>query len=479
VGAYQDLAQEVAGRANGALALLRQAQETGEPLTEAPGSPPSGATQRLRAQLDLVGDYLLVVDESGRTLYASPAVRRLDSANRAVLLVTGVGAALSAGSALLIDLGDDPVLVVARRDPQLAGIGRVIAASSAQEAELAPRELFRTAVVGLPFILLLSVGASYLIAGRTFRPVERIIDEVAAISDGRSLHRRLPVEEGEDELGRLTATLNAMLARLENAFDTLQRFTADAAHELRAPLAVMRSQVEVTLRQRRSLQQYEASHRALLHEIQRLSRIADQLLLLARVDAGALGKSFHDFDLPDLLEETVGRWRRVAKGQRVKLSADIPPDGRIEADPDLLGRMLDNLLDNAIRHAPAGGDVRLDASLAAGEWKILVSDSGPGVAREMRAHVFERFYRGDQVRGRENGGAGLGLSLSEAIVKLHSGSINVVDSERLRGACFAVRIPVKQPSGPGPNGRDMSRPYASSPTGDGPLDFISGTSTGA
>jgi heavy metal sensor kinase len=292
---------------------------------------------------------------------------------------------------------------------------------------------------------LVAIGGllSWRLAGLALAPVRQMSSAARDMSE-HDLHRRLTSElPPDDELGELAVTFNGMLYRLETAFDTLQRFTADAAHELRVPLAVMRSQVEVTLRQPRSAEDYRASHLALLQEIKRLSRITDHLLLLARVDAGALGRSVHDFDLPDLLEEMVSRWAPIAKERGVEVASDIPAEGRIEADGDLIGRVLDNLLDNAVGHTPAGGEVRLEAACNNGDWKIAVSDSGPGIPREIRGHVFERFFRSDPARSRANGGAGLGLSLSKAVAELHGGSLELSDSGPLKGACFVLRLPVK------------------------------------
>jgi len=282
---------------------------------------------------------------------------------------------------------------------------------------------------------------AWQLAGLALAPVRAMSAAAREISEHdlkRRVHSNLPPD---DELGELAVTFNEMLSRLDRTFDSLQRFTADAAHELRAPLSVMRSQVEVTLRHSRTPAEYRASHGTLLQEIKRLSRIADQLLMLTRVDAGALSSSFREFDLPDLLEETTGRWRPVAKEQGVSLESAIPQEGRMVGDEDLVGRLLDNLLDNAIRHTPRGGEVRLEASGLDRNWRITVTDTGPGLQGDVRQHLFERFVRGDSVRGRTTGGAGLGLSLSLAIVQLHGGTIEVADRGSLPGACFVVQMP--------------------------------------
>jgi len=256
------------------------------------------------------------------------------------------------------------------------------------------------------------------------------------------LHRRLQLDlPAGDELGELAATFNEMLARLEAAFDGLQRFTADAAHELRAPLALMRTQVDVMLRRERSVEQYQESHRALLAEIERLSRMADQLLLLARADAGALVPRRDELEVRELLEEVIERWRPAAREKGVTLAADLPAEGLLSGDSDLLRRLFDNLIDNALRHTPEGGRVTATAVAEEDTWRIAVRDSGPGVDSELRDRLFERFTRADAARGRDNGGVGLGLSLCAAIARAHGGSITLEAQTDHAGACFLVRLP--------------------------------------
>ncbi|HYW24371.1 MAG TPA: ATP-binding protein [Terriglobales bacterium] len=290
-------------------------------------------------------------------------------------------------------------------------------------------------------VVVVSAGLAYWLAGRVLSPVGVMAATARDITE-HDLHRRIELDlPAGDELGELAATFNSMLDRLETAFAGLQRFTADAAHELRAPLALMRAQVDIVLRRERTPDEYRASHRALLEEIERLSRMADQLLLLARADAGVLQAHTEPVDLPELLEGIVERWRPAAVEQQVALESELPLQGELRADPELLRRLFDNLLDNALRHTPAGGAVVLSASPADGTWRIALDDTGPGVAPELRPHLFERFARADPARGRETGGAGLGLALSAAIATVHGGSISVEEARPGRGARFVVVLP--------------------------------------
>jgi two-component system heavy metal sensor histidine kinase CusS len=230
-----------------------------------------------------------------------------------------------------------------------------------------------------------------------------------------------------------------MLDRLEQAFENLQRFTADAAHELRAPLALMRTQVEVTLRRQRAPAEYVAGYRFLMGEIERLSRLADQLFLLARADAGALVPERAPLDLSDLVEEVVERWRPMAREREARLQGRTVGTGMIAADEELLRRVLDNLIDNGLRHTPRGGSVTVEARHMEREWQIVVHDTGPGVEPGVRPRLFERFARADAARARATGGAGLGLSLCAAIVNAHGGSIAL--EEAATGARFVPRLP--------------------------------------
>jgi heavy metal sensor kinase len=288
--------------------------------------------------------------------------------------------------------------------------------------------------------------SGYWLAGRVLRPV-RIIAETAQNLSEHDLHRRIELDLPADELGDLATTLNGMLGRLEAAFASLQRFTADAAHELRAPLALMRTEVEVALRAgvesndaRRVLETVNA-------EVHRLSRTADQLLLLARADAGVLEPLREEVDVTDLIEETAARWQPTLGERGIELRTSIPGEGGVVlADGGMLRRLLDNLLDNAARYTPSEGLIRLGGEAAPGGWVLSVADSGPGIDPALRPRVFERFTRADSARGRDTGGAGLGLSLCAAIAELHGGTLALDETHRgARWVLFLPAAPVRDP----------------------------------
>jgi heavy metal sensor kinase len=281
-------------------------------------------------------------------------------------------------------------------------------------------------------------GLGYWLAGRALQPV-RVIAATARDISEHDLHRRITLRLPPDELGELAATFNDMLARLEASFEGLRRFTADAAHELRAPLALLRAEAEVALASPRSGREYRRAIETMLDEVIRLARMADQLLLLARADAGALGMQRSDVDLGRLVDESMMRWRPRAVAHGIRIVEDAGHDV-VTADPDLLRRVLDNLVDNALRHTPDGGRISVSAHVASGVCTVIVEDSGPGVDSELRATLFERFTRADGARQRETGGAGLGLSLVAAIIAAHGGSIRVEDTTS-GGARFVIELP--------------------------------------
>jgi len=301
-----------------------------------------------------------------------------------------------------------------------------------------------TAAVLVAGIIVLMVAATVLgygLAGTALRPVREITAEARALSE-QDLHRRIGLDLPADELGDLAQTFNQMLDRLETAFNSLGQFTADAAHELRAPLTLIRTEAEVTLRRPRSAEEYQASLATILAEAERLGRVADQLLMLARAESGALATQMQHVELSGMVADAVRLWSPLALERGVTLSGDGDSLGRVRGDPDLLRRLLDNLLDNAIRHAPGPGAVRVSGRRVDRGWELAVADSGPGVPGAARASIFDRFARADTARGRETGGAGLGLALCRAIAELHQGSIRV-EGEPGGGARFVVVLPAE------------------------------------
>lgn len=287
-------------------------------------------------------------------------------------------------------------------------------------------------------LLILGGGLAYRLAGRALRPVRMIAGTARSISE-HDLHKRVDVKVPPDELGELVDTFNAMLDRLEAGFQSMGRFTADASHELRAPLALMRSEIDGTLSRARTKEEYRRTLESVQGEVEHLSRLADQLLILARADAGALVPAREKVDVADFLHETAARWEATAEARGAHIEVSAPASGYVEADPALLRRVIDNLVDNAVRHTNAGTAIDVRAYLANGGWNVEVADHGPGIPPEFRSRMFSRFARSDSARSPEDGGAGLGLALSEAIARAHGGNLALADAEE--GAVFRLYLP--------------------------------------
>jgi two-component system, OmpR family, sensor kinase len=301
-----------------------------------------------------------------------------------------------------------------------ASLGRrrvvIVVAGSLRDREAALDSLAALLKIGGPIALLLTAAAGYLAAGAALRPVEAMRRQASEITDAQP-GSRLPIPDGGDELARLGETLNAMLGRLEDALQRERAFVADASHELRTPLALLRTELELALRHARTFDEAALSLRGALAKTERLSRLADDLLVLARVDRGVLPVEREQVDGRKLLDRIAERFahRADAEGRRIDV---IAPAGLVlEADPLRLEQALGNLIDNALNHG--AGNVRLEAAQSDGCVEVHVTDHGPGFPEDFAAHAFERFSRGPNVRP---GGAGLGLALVEAVARAHGGA---------------------------------------------------------
>ncbi len=241
--------------------------------------------------------------------------------------------------------------------------------------------------------------------------------------------------------------LKANEASRQRAHDSLMRFTADAAHELRSPLTLMRATLEHLTRQQRSAAEYADRTQTVLREVDRLIHVSNALLVLAQSDAGLLALGLERVDLGDLLDELEARWAPSAAAAGVTLSHAVARGASARCDPGLVGRLLDNLVENAIRHTPRGGSVTVRvAADGAEEWDIEVRDTGTGIPVAFRRRLFERFSRAEEGRERSTGGAGLGLSVCAAIAAAHGGSVELVETDAT-GTTIVLHLPVTPSSG--------------------------------
>jgi signal transduction histidine kinase len=284
--------------------------------------------------------------------------------------------------------------------------------------------------------------------GELFRPVDQLINEVEAITDGRSLHRRLPADASNDELARLSQTVNAMLTRLEESFAALRRFTADASHELKTPLTVLRADVERAMHPSTNRSERMVALEESLQETARMSDLVDSLLTLARADEGRFDLHRVPIELEPLMREVYETAVILGEDAGLTLALTSMENDVVMGDRARLRQLLLNLVTNAIKYTPRGGRVELSVTRrGADETAIAVRDTGIGIAANDLPHVFDRFWRADRVRSRaaERGGFGLGLSISQWIVQAHGGSITV-QSRLGRGSVFTVLLPIVAPA---------------------------------
>lgn len=285
-----------------------------------------------------------------------------------------------------------------------------------------------------------ALGGGWWLVGRALRPVA-VMARAADRITSQNLSERLPASGRRDELGNLAATLNRMISRLEAAFLHNQRFLADASHELRTPLTILRGELETMVQDPRADGNTRAKLGNLLEEVERLVRLVERLLTLAQLDAGLDRDARQPVDLAQLSATTAEQMRLLAEDKGVAVAIDAARPVVIEGDQARLKQVVVNLLDNAIKFTPAGGSVRLTVAARNHLAVFEVADSGVGIPSDAQAHLFERFYRADPARNRDQGGAGLGLSIVNAICEAHGGRIDVESAEG-RGAVFRACFPL-------------------------------------
>lgn len=293
-------------------------------------------------------------------------------------------------------------------------------------------------------IVALSLGGWFL-AGRALAPVVRI-SRAARKINAENLYQRLPSTNTQDEIDQLAETFNSMLARLENSFDKVRQFTGDASHELRTPLAILKGETEVALRWAKEPEELRGTLESNLEEINRMDRILEDLLALAKSEAGELHLNIAEFSLSDMLQDLYlqGRTLGASKNISVSLNLQVTEEIRLEGDQLQLTRMFLNLLTNSIKYTPEGGRVSISLTVQSQEAVVSVADTGIGIAREHLSHIFDRFYRVDEARNRMVGGTGLGLAIVKSIVDAHGGRIDV-ESAPDQGSEFTVTLPLSGP----------------------------------
>lgn len=294
-------------------------------------------------------------------------------------------------------------------------------------------------VVSFPFIIIVLFVLTRLIAGRSIRPIDEVIATAETITQS-NLDQRIPLPANRDELYRMSVTVNALLDRLQQAFQREKQFTADASHELKTPLAIVKGTLEVLVRKPRTVEHYESRVNACLAELNRMARLIDQLLLLARDDFRSMKPAIMEIGLTAPLEAVMARMEPFAREKGIPIVLVDAPPCRVKADPALLEIMFENLLSNAIKYSPEGSAVEIRIERKENGVVCAIEDHGIGIPAEQLPAIFDRFYRVDESRSSSTGGSGLGLAIVKKLASLQSITISV-RSEAGKGTTFELTFP--------------------------------------
>lgn len=416
-------------------AMVLHELSEGEPLSEAA----AGTIEELYFPLQ----SLTIYDDQSRLLAQKPAQKLSQSP----ALPEGVSAADSiAFYTLPADGHDKHGYRLAVRQARLTPADKpcIITVSQSRASIVSELEFMRTVFsVAVPIALLLAGIGGWLLAGKSLAPVVAMSARARQIG-AENLDQRLAVVNPRDELGKLAAAFNELLARLSDSFARQRQFMADASHELRTPLHVIRAAAEVMLEQpRREEGEYREALTMIREQARRLTTIVEDMFMLARADAGSRALEETDFYLDELVIETAHAANLLAAHKGVSVEARPAPEILYRGDENLLRQMLLNLLDNAVKYTPAGGSVSISVTPRELEYEITVTDTGIGIPEYAQAHIFERFYRADSSRARvkAQGGAGLGLAIARWIAEAHHGRLELRSSDQ-RGSVFVVTLPV-------------------------------------
>jgi len=444
---YQDLDRRIQSEADLTAGILAESYHARGVLVEKDTVGRPVLTSEVAAVLEVVPDYLLVTNRDGRLLFASPDARALTFAEFEQL--NGVTQpALLAGSHVpgrfRIEPNGPTLHYIVRAVPDAGDqFGAIFAGANTRSAELQLEQLLQTIVIAFVVGVVPAILVGGWIAGRALEPVDRMITEVREITDGRSLHRRLAVPLARDELSRLAETLNQMMTRLERNFAALRRFTADASHELKTPLTVVRAGVERAITRPDVSPETLAPLEETLQEVNRMTELLDSLLTLARADEGRAELHRESVDLRDILAEAGETGELLAEHAGVGMEIKMPAEPVVvSVDRSRMRQLALNLIENAVKYTPRGGQVSVELGGNDGRAVFTVADTGIGIAPGDLPHIFDRFWRADSARTRtsERPGTGLGLAICKWIAEAHGGTIDV-QSRPGRGTTFTVGLP--------------------------------------
>ena len=320
-------------------------------------------------------------------------------------------------------------------------LGTLVLALPLKSNQLFSRFLLWSLALAIPIVLLLSTAGGFFLAGRALAPVSSITETARQIS-AAGLSQRLQLDLPDDEIGQLAHTFDAMLERLDQAFQRERQLTADVSHELRTPLAMLKTQLSLARSRPRDVQTLQAMMTEMEGDVDRMTQLIAQMLTLTTVEHG-MSVALSTVALAPLLIHLIDQMAPVAAEKGVELQVDVPASSplRLQGDSDGLRQVFTNLLENAIKYTPTGGQVTLSATCQDRQIQIAVTDNGIGIPAEHLPHLFKRFYRVDQARARGSGGFGLGLAISQAIVQMHGGRIEC-HSAAGEGTTFTVDLPI-------------------------------------
>jgi heavy metal sensor kinase len=322
----------------------------------------------------------------------------------------------------------------------LVGGRSVVLRASRSEERLRAQlwEVLVVLVLGLPVVVAMAGVGGYVLARRALLPIDHLASEARRITAER-LHERLSVPNQHDEIGRLAAVINDTFARLESSFEQLRRFTADASHELRTPLSVIRGIGESGLGETRTPAEYKEAMGSMLEEVDRLTNLVDTLLRLSYGDAGTVRLSRAAFDLGQLTRDVVSSLAILAEERHQCLKLEIAEGVTIDADRLVLREAITNVVDNALKYSPQSSTIDIRVRAENNRALLTVADQGPGIAAEHRDRIFDRFFRIDEGRSRDEGGTGLGLAIAKWAVEANGGQITVANGID-GGSAFCIAL---------------------------------------
>jgi heavy metal sensor kinase len=414
--------------------------------------------QALETTMNLkpIGKFIQVLDESGR-------IGRKSDNLKNVQLPISLNALKNASRGLTTfethrSFGNTPLRIITFPVIENNHITKIIQiASSLEEVEDALHKLFIILMITVPSALLVASLGGLFLAHKALKPVDNIT-QTARMITSQNLNQRIQPLKVKDEISRLIETFNEMISRLDQSFRQIKQFSSDASHELKTPLTILKGEAEVTLRKERTIQEYKQTLKSNLEEINRMSQIVDDLLLLSKADSGEIRLNKEDMNLTDILNEVIAQMSMLARSKNLYIeTSNHHEDIHIFGDALRIRELFLNLIENGIKYTEEGGSINItltkeslphegnEPGLTVGRQtefiKIIFSDTGIGIAKENQERIFDRFFRVDKARSREQGGSGLGLSICKWIVKAHQGEIRV-ESEIGKGSSFIVKLPL-------------------------------------